>query len=345
MSVPSRKAGVDLVPSQAVTLHENKMENYLPMPIPTSPSGPFRATTSEFPCFKQLPAEIRIMIWEMAASSGLKEILEIQPLPSGNPLSSQGELAVFKVKMDKTRMNVAQACYESWEILRGQSSVSNWPRTPMQTCMDQDLDTLMFHADISFERYWMKPKTIIGNAQHIIVQMDDDYYSDILDSILPTAFGRRIEGGKIPSIKTISCVVDTFRIPSNAKALIRKHFSAQVPFVVDLDDDEQINKMAVILDHEVGQSLELGNETLMSIALHEECLNTRLNLANFIERVKRRIRDNAVMGNFKSPELPDVKRVLLILDEFDERPDTPLLDRNWALEVLGMHPFECVTMM
>ncbi|XDG07305.1 hypothetical protein ABKA04_006920 [Annulohypoxylon sp. FPYF3050] len=345
-----KMAETDPAPSKPIAVDERGMENNLyapiPTPLPKTHSGHSWTPIQNFSCFKDLPAEIRIMIWKMAAGSGLKEILEIQPLPSGNPFPLQEELAVFKVKMDKTRMNVAQACYESWEIIRGRSPVSNWPRTPMRTCMDQNLDTVMFHADISFEKYWMKPKTMIGNAQHIIVQMDDDCYSDILDEILPTAYRRRgIKDGYIPSVRTISCVVDTFRIPSNAEALVRKHFSAQVPFVLDLDDDEQINKMAAILDHQVGQSLGLGNETLMSIAFREECLNTRLNLASFIERIQRRVRDNAARGNFQGLEVPDVKRVLLILDEFDERPNIPLLDGDWALGVLGMHPFESVMMI
>ncbi|KAI0880332.1 uncharacterized protein GGS22DRAFT_175373 [Annulohypoxylon maeteangense] len=76
----------------------------------------------------------------MAAGPKLKELFELKPLDSEDLLPPEGTQATFKVKMDRSRTNIAQTCYESWEILHGPPKVFDWPLTPMRTYMDPELD-------------------------------------------------------------------------------------------------------------------------------------------------------------------------------------------------------------
>ncbi|KAI1205318.1 uncharacterized protein F4807DRAFT_287973 [Annulohypoxylon truncatum] len=324
-SDPSNTEGPDHASSKALVHHDPQSKILFPKLNCTSGEDQDTSHNSTEPQtfhpFMMLPAELRIMIWKLAAGPRFKEILEIKPLDSEDPLPQGGKLAVFKVKMDVTRMKVAQACYEAWEIIRGPLKISAWPHTPMQTYMDPHLDSLMIHSDIDLDAFWMSPDCLIGNARHLILDADEYFALDILDDI-PAS--RKIKSGFLSSVETISVVVVTFRIPAKVADLYRERFSTQVPFVIDIDDIGQIAWMTLAL-YVAMKSLS------MSIAFIEECLDNRQYWTTFPSGITQRIQVNLAAANVQDGKIPDIKRVMLILDETDKRSDVQLMDEEWAM--------------
>ncbi|KAI1454247.1 hypothetical protein F4805DRAFT_328711 [Annulohypoxylon moriforme] len=278
-----------------------------------------------FHLFKMLPPEIRIKIWNMAAGSKLKEIFELQPLGSENPLPPAGKLAVFKVKMDRSRIGVARTCYESWEIIQGLSKVSDWPLTPMRTRMDPNLDSLMIHADVDLKKFWMTPEKVIGDARHLIFIIDELWTLPILDDIPASS----IKNGSVSSVETISIIFETFILPSSATAQVHQQFSAQIPFVIDIEDTTQIDRVATIIDNALEQNSGFKSEISTRAGFYEAYDRLANPTHDFCERIRERIRANIDTTDdvTQDHKIPDIKRVYLFLDESDKMFHAQKLDK------------------
>ncbi|KAI2463087.1 hypothetical protein F4781DRAFT_441160 [Annulohypoxylon bovei var. microspora] len=349
MSYKSKMEGPEHISSQALVLSDSENKNRLleltltydyletqnsPTSTETHISSPEEqnidhASTKpqEFHLFKQLPAELRIQIWKMAAEPKLKEIFELQQLDSNDPLPQDGKLAVFKVKMDRNRMNVAQTCYESWEILQGNPQSTDWPLTPMRTYIYPSLDSLMLHSDIQIDGFWMTPEQLIGNAQHLIINPDEDFALSIIDDISEST---KLNNNYLSSIKSMSIVIESLRLPVQANALVRERLSAQVPLVIDLDDAAQIKTMAKILDDTWCDFLGpvYPEKEKKTSSFVEECAILRNKSTHCCSDIRQRIQDNMAAEStvdYQDQKLPEIKRVMLLVDAFDKTPNIAML--------------------